>query len=189
MKSILSFSATLALSATLAHADAMQTSMINYVNESMRDMIAFDAAHAAIKASNAAHSGLSEAEILALDTLWRSEIGLSSRPTIDPVLRSEVSLRLQGYVAESQGRITEIIMMDNRGMNVAVSDVTSDFWQGDEAKYLETYPKGAEAMHISEVELDESSQTYQAQVSFVLSDPETGNPIGAVTVGLNAEEF
>lgn len=189
MKTTLSLGLALAMSATLAHADAMQTSMVNYVNDSIREMINFDAAHNAVKASNAAHSSLSETEIIDLDNLWRSEIGQSSRPTIDPVLGSEVSEQLRAYVEESAGRVTEIIVMDNRGMNVAVSDVTSDFWQGDEAKYQETYPKGSDAIHVSDVELDESSQSYQAQVSFVLSDPTSGDPIGAVTIGLNAEQF
>ena len=42
-------------------------------------------------------------------------------------------------------------------------------------------------MHHGEVAFDESSQAYQAQVSFTISDPKTGRPIGAMTVGLNAE--
>ncbi|MFD2854813.1 hypothetical protein ACFSZS_08595 [Seohaeicola zhoushanensis] len=78
--------------------------------------------------------------------------------------------------------------MDNRGMNVAVSDVTSDFWQGDEAKFQQTFPRGPAALHVSEVELDESSQIYQAQVSFTVTDAQ-GAPVGAVTIGLNAEAF
>ncbi|MEX0282400.1 MAG: hypothetical protein AB3N13_14550, partial [Arenibacterium sp.] len=54
MKTTLSLGLALAMSATLAHADAMQTSMVNYVNDSIREMINFDAAHNAVKASNAA---------------------------------------------------------------------------------------------------------------------------------------
>ncbi|MEX0279763.1 MAG: hypothetical protein AB3N13_01090 [Arenibacterium sp.] len=189
MKKPLSLGVALALSATVAHADAMQTSMIAYVNDSVRELFEFNAAYTAVKSSNTEHSALSDAEILEMDNLWRAEIGSSSRPTIDRIAGSDVSQTLRGYVEESQGLITEIILMDNRGMNVAVSDVTSDFWQGDEAKYQETYLKGPDAIHVSEIELDESSQTYQAQVSFVVSDPASGKPIGAVTVGLNAAEF
>ena len=100
-----------------------------------------------------------------------------------------VSISLRQRVEDSAGVISEIILMDDRGLNVAVSAVTSDFWQGDEAKFLETFPKGADAVHIGEVELDESSQTYQVQVSFTVSDVETGAPIGAETLGLNAEAF
>ena len=115
-------------------------------------------------------------------------LALSGIRVVDDEL-VRLGLTLPGFVERSEGRITEIILMDSRGMNVAVSDITSDFWQGDEAKYQETYLVGADAVHVGEVELDESSQTYQAQVSFVVTDPQTGESIGAVTVGLNAAEF
>ena len=83
--------------------------------------------------------------------------------------------------------ITEVIVMDAKGLNVAASGATSDYWQGDEAKYQETYPKGPGAVHFGEVEFDESSQTYQAQISITVTDPDTGRPIGAMTVGVDAE--
>ena len=66
---------------------------------------------------------------------------------------------------ETGGAITEVFVMDAQGLNVAASGPTSDYWQGDEAKFQETYLKGAEAIHVSEVEFDESSQTYSVQVS------------------------
>lgn len=46
---------------------------------------------------------------------------------------------------------------------------------------------GADAVHFSEIEFDESSQSYQAQISMTISDPATGAPIGAMTVGINAD--
>ena len=76
--------------------------------------------------------------------------------------------------------------MDAQGLNVAASGLTSDYWQGDEAKFTETYGKGAGAVHFGEVEFDESSQTYQAQISVTVTDPATGQPIGAITVGVDA---
>ena len=79
--------------------------------------------------------------------------------------------------------------MDARGLNVAASGVTSDYWQGDEAKFRETFGKGPRAMHISEVEFDESSQTFQSQLSVPIVDPVTQEPLGAITVGLNAEQL
>jgi hypothetical protein len=65
--------------------------------------------------------------------------------------------------------------------------VTSDYWQGDEDKYSMTYPKGPGAVHFSDVEFDESSQTYQAQISIPLVDTATNEVVGALTVGVNAE--
>jgi hypothetical protein len=77
--------------------------------------------------------------------------------------------------------------MDRHGLNVAASAITSDMWQGDEAKFTETYSIGAGAVHFSEVELDESTQRYQAQISVTIVDPSSGEPIGAMTVGVDAE--
>ena len=82
---------------------------------------------------------------------------------------------------------TEIFAMDDKGLNVAQSDVTSDYWQGDEDKWQQTYLVGAGAVHISEVELDDSTQTYQSQVSVTVVDPETNAPIGAITFGINVD--
>ena len=79
--------------------------------------------------------------------------------------------------------------MDGRGLNVAASDATSDYWQGDEEKFTETYGKGAGGILVGDIEYDESTQTYQGQVSLAIADPETGAVIGAVTVGLNAEKL
>jgi hypothetical protein len=108
---------------------------------------------------------IDQAQIDALDLAWRAEIGTSATPTIDPVLQSVAADFLRSRVDASGGRITEVFIMDRHGLNVAASAMTSDMWQGDEAKFTETYSIGAGAVHFSEVELDESTQRYQAQIS------------------------
>jgi hypothetical protein len=141
----------------------------------------------AIHGQNAENAGLDQAQIDALDLAWRGEIGTSATPTIDPVLQSVAADFLRGRVDASGGRITEVFIMDRHGLNVAASAITSDMWQGDEAKFTETYSIGAGAVHFSEVELDESTQRYQAQISVTIVDPSSGEPIGAMTVGVDAE--
>lgn len=83
--------------------------------------------------------------------------------------------------------MTEVCIMDNKGLNVAVSDVTSDYMQGDEAKWQTTYGAGAGEIFIDEVEFDDSSETFQCQVSATVVDPDSGKAIGAVTFGINVE--
>ncbi|MGX1309821.1 hypothetical protein AB7M35_004593 [Amorphus suaedae] len=140
---------------------------------------------AAVKAQNAQTSGYDQATIDAADKAWRAEIGSGSQPTIDAILARPASTFLVAAKENSQGLFTEIFVMDAKGLNVAQSGVTSDYWQGDEAKWQETYPKGAGAVHLSDVELDESTQTYQSQVSIPVVD--NGTVIGALTVGVNVE--
>lgn len=188
MKKILVSAAT-ALLAIPAWAGEPNSDMLAYVENNARAWFDTGDIQAAIRISNDAHAGMSEGDILALDQRWRAEVGQANAPMIEGIAASAVSETLRALLDDAGGMVTEIILMDNRGMNVAVSSVTSDFWQGDEDKYLQTYAKGAGGMHVSEVEFDESSQTYQVQVSFSISDVTTGAPIGAVTVGLNAELF
>jgi hypothetical protein len=143
----------------------------------------------AIRAQNDLTNGYDQARINVLDTAWQEEVGAADTPTISPVLNGATSDFLRARVAESGGRITEVIVMDARGLNVAVSDVTSDYWQGDEDKFTQTFGAGPDAVHFSEVELDESTQRYQAQISITIIDPATGQSIGAMTVGVDADSL
>lgn len=142
---------------------------------------------AAILAQNAKNSGLSESDIIARDTTWRAEVGTGSTPSISAVLDHPASDFLREQVTASGGAITEVFIMDMMGLNVAASAVTSDMWQGDEDKFTATYSVGADAVHFGEVEFDESTQTFQGQISLTIVDPSTREPIGAMTVGVDAE--
>lgn len=139
----------------------------------------------AVKAQNAANMALTEAEVLALDAKWRAEVGAASSPMIEEALERPVSLWLRERRQASTGVVTEVFVMDARGLNVAQSDTTSDLWQGDEDKFQQTFGVGPGAMHISDVELDESTQIYQSQISLPVVDPATGQPIGAATFGID----
>ncbi|WP_323770307.1 hypothetical protein [Antarctobacter sp.] len=140
----------------------------------------------AIAAQNAETSGYDAIQIDALDKTWRAEVGTGS-DLVNGVLKNAAADFLRTQIASSGGMITEIFVMDAQGLNVAASGATSDYWQGDEAKFQETYPKGASAVHFGEIEFDESSQTYQAQISVTITDPASGKPIGAMTIGIDAE--
>ncbi|MEM7211938.1 MAG: hypothetical protein AAF479_08600 [Pseudomonadota bacterium] len=142
---------------------------------------------AAIQARNTETGGMAEDAIIDLDNKWRAEVGGSDTPTITPVLEGEIADMLREVRDESEGLFTEIFVMDMVGLNVAASDTTSDYWQGDEAKWQQTFGVGAGAIHISGVELDESTQSYQSQISVSITDPATNAPIGAATFGVNVE--
>lgn len=142
---------------------------------------------AAIRAQNTANAGLTEADILARDKVWRAEVGTASTPTISAVAANPASAILHKAKEGSEGLITEAFVMDNRGLNVGMSDTTSDYWQGDEPKWQETFLKGPGARHVSDVDFDDSSQTYIIQLSEPVIDPDSGKPIGALTLGLDAE--
>ena len=144
---------------------------------------------AAIQAQNAAHADLSEDGVIALDQQWRAEAGDGGGPLIEKLLSGSVSDWLLDQQLATSGFVTEVFVMDNKGLNVAQSVETSDYWQGDEAKWQETYSVGPDALHISEVEFDDSTGFYQSQASLAITDPATGAVIGAVTFGINVQNL
>lgn len=183
------FTLPLILAATVASAVDAPPAMKSFVESDVMTWAQSAQVINAISAQNSETAGSSQEQIMAWDTQWREEVGRSDQPLISEVMGRPLSVFLGEQVAASGGRITEIFVMDALGLNVAASDVTSDYWQGDEDKFSKSYGAGAGAVFVDEVEFDESSQSYQGQVSISLTDPATGEVIGAMTVGLNAEAF
>lgn len=159
----------------------------SYLQNQLLGKIAVDQVIAAVRKQNEMNAGLKQGDIEALDGQWRSEVESGSGDLIARVLGSDVSRYLKGVQSGEAGIITELFVMDNRGLNVAQSDVTSDYWQGDESKFQKSFGAGAGAIFVDEVEFDESTQRFQTQGSFTITDPQSGEPIGAVTVGIDME--
>jgi nicotinate-nucleotide pyrophosphorylase len=151
----------------------------------LNDKIVIDA----LKAQNAKHATLAEADIIKLDKEWRAQVDAPSKPLIESVTKNALSAFVTTKKAESKGLLTEIFVMDDKGLNVGQSDITSDYWQGDEAKWQKTFKVGADAVFVDKVEKDESTQQLQVQVSISIKDPETGKVIGAVTLGINVDQL
>ena len=143
----------------------------------------------AINKQNADHVGLTVSEIDAMDKDWRSQAKKGGGPLIDRLIKRSASTFLVDKKSEAGDLVTEVFVMDNKGLNVALSDVTSDYMQGDEAKWQKTYGQGAGQIFVDEVEFDDSSETFQSQLSASIVDPASGEVIGAITFGINIEEL
>jgi hypothetical protein len=177
----------LAAIAFTAQANEFEGPLKQLAQNEIRAMVSNPAVVDAVKAQNAKNAALDEGKIKELDQTWRAETSAAAKPMITAVLGNSLSGYLKSQKEAGQGLYTEIFVMDNKGLNVGQSDVTSDYWQGDEAKWQKTYQVGADAVHISDVEQDESTQTFQSQVSVPVVDPASKEVIGAVTVGVNVE--
>lgn len=136
----------------------------------------------AVKKQNAKNMKL--ADIQDTDKKWIQTVG------VDEFMSSIMNNECANYLKTVQSRygfILEIFVMDNKGANVAMTDKTSDYWQGDEDKFIKTYNKGNGSIHFSDEEFDESTQTYLIQVSVpVMSN---GKAIGAITFGIDLGSF
>lgn len=136
----------------------------------------------AIRQQNTRTAGLVEDEILALDAKWRDQV-VSGGAFVNEVMENALSAFLREVKMQAQGQFTEIFVTDARGLNVGQSDLTSDYWQGDEAKWQ--VPYDTRAPWFGEIEFDESSQTYQSQIALPVL--EAGEMIGVVVVGIDVQ--
>ncbi len=135
---------------------------------------------AAVKAQNAENISLDA--IKARDETWRNTSGIDD--SMQAMMENEAAKEL-ARLEKSEAYYFELFLMDNQGANVAMTNKTSDYWQGDEAKFTDAFNNGQGAVHISDVEFDESAQAYLVQVSVPVMDG--ASAIGALTIGINVD--
>lgn len=102
-------------------------------------------------------------EIKQLDAEWINTTGDAAFKKA--VLTSEISRYLKTLVTTNNTVYSEIFLTDNQGALVAAYPATSDYWQGDEAKWIEAWNQGDGDIYIGKIVYDESSQTDAIQIS------------------------
>lgn len=134
----------------------------------------------AAKQQNA--KNLSLDQIQKMDQEWMSSKALS--PLKVTMYESPVGAYLKNLVLASQGQYNEAFLTDNKGANVAAYPITTDYWQGDEEKFSQSFGNGQGQVYISPVKYDESSQTNAAQISVPVLDEKNQN-IGVLIIGVS----
>ncbi len=123
---------------------------------------------------------------LIIDDVRSGEKRLGGGELMHSKLSNQLAAFLRGVKAASGGRIVEIFVMDNHGLNVGQTDPTGDYMQGDEAKWKKTYPVSAHAVLIDEVEEDGGINI--SQTSLTVARP-NGARLGAVTIAINVDKL
>jgi hypothetical protein len=102
----------------------------------------------------------SPADVQKRDTRWKSggEADLRKETTTGPCAE-----RLRA-LTKSDPFVLEAFLMDAQGALVCSTHETSDYWQGDEAKWQKPVKEGLEAF-VDEPAFDESTQSYALQLS------------------------
>lgn len=121
-------------------------------------------------------------QIKQMDAKWRDTPGIADY--MKALMESACGKHLM-TILDNQPYYAEIFVMDNQGANVAMTGKTSDYWQGDEAKFTESFKGGSGGIHIGDVEFDDSTQAYLVQVSVPVMD--NGPVIGAITFGIDVD--
>ena len=129
----------------------------------------------AVSESNARAESL--AEIQKKDAVWAAQ---KTYPLRKMVTGRPCSNKLRRLVAADPS-IVEAFVMDDRGALVCATVETSDYWQGDENKWIRTFQQGREVF-MEEPALDPSTGVYAVQVSVPMAEGD--KRIGAVTFTL-----
>lgn len=172
-----------------ARAEEHHAALLALAKGVIRDIAAYEMVVEAVIAHNTRTAGYDAARIAALDAQWQAEMMTGNLELIDAVLTNDLSAFLSDTQRASNGLFTEIFVMDARGLNVGQSAATSDYWQGDEAKWRKTFLVGPGAVHLGPMRRDPSTGALQIHVSTAIVDPATGRPIGAITFGVAASRL
>ena len=142
-----------------------------------------------LRAQNAKTKSLSKNEILERDKKWRIAFQANDFAYPIKLIDQELSAQLREIKKQSMDVITEIIVTDARGLNLAISDMTSDYWQGDEEKFTGAYDKPASTFYFGDINYDESTKRFQLHISVPLYTEEKFEPLGVMVFGVDVEKI
>jgi hypothetical protein len=135
----------------------------------------------AVRLQNA--SGLTREQIAAIDEAW-IEGGAESR--VKAILENLCSQRLRG-VHSAEPAYKEILVADARGANVCMSQRSTDFFQGDEAKWKKSFNGGAGQISIQLPDSNPSVRGLLAHISLPIRVG--GETIGVVIVAVDPRQL
>lgn len=134
---------------------------------------------AAVKAQNAKR--LSAAQVKLLDEQWAAG---TAEALVKQVTTGPCADHLRSLLSASHG---ETFVMDDQGALVCATAKTTDYWQGDEAKWQRAFNDGKGDVFIDRPKFDDSSAQRLAQISVPVLDK--GVAIGAITVGVSIDKL
>ncbi len=116
--------------------------------------------------------------ILEIDRAWQR--GGDPQGLVTRLASNECAKTLQSYLAANPG-FGEAFVADAQGALVCMSRRTSDYWQGDEAKWTRAWAGGTGAVFVSEISRDESTGLDLMHISVPIRAG--SHLVGILTVG------
>lgn len=119
-------------------------------------------------------------EIKKIDKEWQAAEDLLP---IQEELTTNACAEEINKIIKANPAIKEAFVMDNKGAVVGENDLTSDYWQGDEEKWQNSFKEGKGGVDVGKVKFDKSANTQLQQISLPIVDGD--KVIGAITFGLD----
>ncbi|HLV78372.1 MAG TPA: transporter substrate-binding domain-containing protein [Marinobacter sp.] len=134
-------------------------------------------------------------DILTEDALWRVLAPQHITPLARHLLDLPASQALAHWQALHAPQVTEVLLINQQGALAAMSQLTSDYWQGDEPKFQELVQEKPgqvvrrRAHWVSPIEYDVSTNRFQVVVSYALPVTHASQEVnGVLSIGLAIEE-
>jgi hypothetical protein len=166
------------LSAKIDKTPAVGTALKTLIKERLLSFCTDSVIVAAVKAQNGRHLSLDA--IKRTDSMWIASD--DDLPLKTELLDNDVSAQLQKLCMRLPS-MSEVIVMDNQGANVGQNTLTSDYWQGDEPKFINAFNGGQGGIDIEKARLDKSTNRVDQKISLPIIDTD-GTVIGAICIGL-----
>lgn len=141
-----------------------------------------------LKQENELARSIDTKKIGSLDSQWKKERIASNKPLINSIMSRPLSDRFRELKLSSNGLFTEIFLTNSKGMLIGASNITSDYWQGDEAKFKKTKGKRNGTVTYNDIVFDESSGVFQTQVGISIGDLSNNDYLGSLFIGINPEK-
>ncbi len=137
---------------------------------------------AAVENANRAYEGREgaeiESEINKLDEAWKADDS-AVESIITTVGDNALSAHLQLFRKQFPEQV-EIFVTDSQGLNIAMTDRTSDYWQADEGWWQAAFNNGKGSVFASEVEYDESAKIWAINIGVPIRNPADQTVIGVL---------
>lgn len=132
----------------------------------------------AVQAANAERKDWAKEEILSQDQAWASD-DPGIQDMVDVIAGNSVSAYLVDFRNDNPQE-AEVFITDVYGLNVAMTNRTSDFFQADENWWQSTFEGGKGSVYFGAVEYDDSSQVFAMDIGIPVRDPDHGDVIGVL---------
>ncbi|MBN1140783.1 MAG: hypothetical protein JXB25_03140 [Deltaproteobacteria bacterium] len=134
----------------------------------------------AVRADNA--EGLTLDQIKKMDEEWiAAKKAKQTIPLMKEKLENACAKYLKETIMPAHPYITEIFVCNKMGANVCQTDLTGDYWQGDEAKHKDVFKKD---VLVSEVEQEDGKNIAQVSVPVMMGKMH----VGTMTIGVDVDK-
>lgn len=127
-------------------------------------------------------------EILNLDARWQALAPRYHSEMARLVASQEASLAMSNWQKNHGSMVTEVMLTNSIGTLVAMSRLSSDFWQGDELKFERHIREDARNLYVSPIYYDASTSRFQVTVSKPVIVAGRWLPAGVLIIGLDVEK-